>query len=78
MSTYYRGLPNEVPFDPTVQMSDAYINRKLDVMAALITEIQDNAERSDLRYGVFELAAENTYYNNNFITWLQFACDLFE
>ena len=78
MSTYYRGLPNEVPFDPTVQMSDAYINRKLDVMAALITEIQDNAERSDLRYDVFELAAENTYYNNNFITWLQFACDLFE
>lgn len=79
MSTFFHGLPNNIPFDPVdIEMSQQYSGYKRKVLAALIGIIQDSAEMSDLRYQTFVVASDNQYYNRQFLTWLQFTCDLFE
>lgn len=79
MANFFQGLPNNIPFDPVdIEMSQQYSSYKRKVLAALIGIIQDSAEMSDLRYQTFVVASDNQYYNRQFLTWLQFTCDLFE
>lgn len=79
MTNFFQGLPNNIPFDPVdIEMSQQYSGYKRKVLAALIGIIQDSAEMSDLRYQTFVVASDNQYYNRQFLTWLQFTCDLFE
>jgi hypothetical protein len=79
MANFFQGLPNNIPFDPVdIEMSQQYSSYKRRVLAALIGTIQDSAEMSDLRYQTFVVASDNQYYNRQFLTWLQFTCDLFE